>query len=186
MNARGWLITSLALSSAWWMAGCTMLEAGSSGSRSQSQMQYDYLEERVRVLTDRVTQLEQANASLQREVSDLQIKLNQAQGGASAQDLQSLREKVIQLEVQREKDKQAILDQLAREISGIARSSRPSSSGSGGSGSDVGYEHKVEAGQTLYDIAKAYNTTVTAIKKANNLSGDTIRVGQVLFIPKPR
>ncbi len=46
-----------------------------------------------------------------------------------------------------------------------------------------GYEHKVEPGQTLSAIAKAYGVTVKAIRDANNLPNDTIRVGQVLFIP---
>jgi len=48
----------------------------------------------------------------------------------------------------------------------------------------AGYEHKVEKGQTLSEIAKGYNTTVSAIMKANNLTSKSIiRVGQTLFIP---
>ncbi|MBR4611106.1 MAG: LysM peptidoglycan-binding domain-containing protein [Kiritimatiellae bacterium] len=46
-----------------------------------------------------------------------------------------------------------------------------------------GYEHKVESGQTLSAIAKAYGVSVKKIKDANNLTSDAIRVGQVLFIP---
>ncbi len=46
-----------------------------------------------------------------------------------------------------------------------------------------GYEHKVEPGQTLSAIAKAYGVSVKKIKDANNLTSDAIRVGQVLFIP---
>lgn len=49
--------------------------------------------------------------------------------------------------------------------------------------SQSGYEHKVEPGQTLSAIAKAYGVTVKAIRDANGLPNDTIRVGQVLFIP---
>jgi len=49
----------------------------------------------------------------------------------------------------------------------------------------AGYEHKVEAGQTLSLIAREYKTTVAAIMKANNLSSaDRLNVGQVLFIPE--
>jgi len=47
-----------------------------------------------------------------------------------------------------------------------------------------GYEHKVEKGQTLSEIARGYGTTVDAILKANNLTvKSTLRVGQTLFIP---
>lgn len=46
-----------------------------------------------------------------------------------------------------------------------------------------GYEHKVEYGQTLSAIAKAYGVSVSKIKEANKLKSDVIREGQVLFIP---
>ncbi len=51
-------------------------------------------------------------------------------------------------------------------------------------GSEQGYEHVVEKGQTLSAIAKAYKTSVDAIRKANNLKNDTVYIGQKLFIPK--
>ncbi|MBI5397645.1 MAG: LysM peptidoglycan-binding domain-containing protein [Verrucomicrobia bacterium] len=46
--------------------------------------------------------------------------------------------------------------------------------------------HSVGKGDTLSGIAHKYGTTVTAIKGANNLSGDVIRVGQKLKIPTPQ
>lgn len=42
----------------------------------------------------------------------------------------------------------------------------------------------VQAGDTLYFIAKKHNTTINEIKKANSLTGDYIYPGQVLTIPK--
>lgn len=41
----------------------------------------------------------------------------------------------------------------------------------------------VKAGDSLWNIAKQYNTTVDALKKANNLQTDTLYVGQQLTIP---
>jgi D-gamma-glutamyl-meso-diaminopimelic acid endopeptidase CwlS/peptidoglycan endopeptidase LytE len=41
----------------------------------------------------------------------------------------------------------------------------------------------VKKGDSLYKIAKEYNTTVEAIKNANNLATETIYPNQVLFIP---
>lgn len=40
--------------------------------------------------------------------------------------------------------------------------------------------HKVKSGDTLYNISKRYGTTVDAIKHANGLTSDLIRVGQSL------
>lgn len=44
--------------------------------------------------------------------------------------------------------------------------------------------HTVRKGETLYEIANKYNVTVNALKKANNVSGTKIRIGQKLKIPK--
>ncbi len=41
----------------------------------------------------------------------------------------------------------------------------------------------VKAGDNLYAIAQKYNTTVDAIKSLNNLTTNTLRIGQVLRIP---
>jgi N-acetylmuramoyl-L-alanine amidase len=44
-------------------------------------------------------------------------------------------------------------------------------------------DYVISRGDTLSEIAARYNTSVTAIKTANNLSGNTVRVGQTLRIP---
>ncbi|MCM3601607.1 LysM peptidoglycan-binding domain-containing protein [Robertmurraya korlensis] len=43
--------------------------------------------------------------------------------------------------------------------------------------------HTVVAGDTLYSLAKKYNTTVDALKKHNQLSSDVLSLGQILTIP---
>ncbi|MCB0592571.1 MAG: LysM peptidoglycan-binding domain-containing protein [Phaeodactylibacter sp.] len=42
--------------------------------------------------------------------------------------------------------------------------------------------HTVAAGDTLYNISKRYNTTVEAIKRLNNLTSNTINIGQRLRV----
>lgn len=44
--------------------------------------------------------------------------------------------------------------------------------------------HVVKKGDTLYSLSRRYNTTVSKIQSANNLSGTTIRLGQTLVIPR--
>lgn len=44
----------------------------------------------------------------------------------------------------------------------------------------------VKSGDTLYQIAKNNNTTVDALKKLNNLSSNTLTIGQTLLIPLPK
>jgi LysM repeat protein len=47
----------------------------------------------------------------------------------------------------------------------------------------AGQTYTVQSGDTLYEIASRFGTTVSALKSANNLTSDMIRVGQVLNIP---
>ncbi|MGI9221401.1 MAG: LysM peptidoglycan-binding domain-containing protein, partial [Woeseiaceae bacterium] len=43
--------------------------------------------------------------------------------------------------------------------------------------------HKVGNGETISEIANDYHTTISAIRAANNLRGNTIRAGHYLLIP---
>lgn len=44
--------------------------------------------------------------------------------------------------------------------------------------------HRVSSGESLSLLAKRYNVNVGAIKAANNLNSDVVRIGQVLTIPR--
>ena len=45
------------------------------------------------------------------------------------------------------------------------------------------FDYVVSSGDTLYAIARRYNTSVDQIKSINNLTSNTLSVGQVLKIP---
>lgn len=45
------------------------------------------------------------------------------------------------------------------------------------------YTYQVKKGDTLYQIAKKNNTSVAKLKKLNNLSSNTLTIGQTLLIP---
>ncbi|TCN89020.1 N-acetylmuramoyl-L-alanine amidase [Shewanella fodinae] len=45
-------------------------------------------------------------------------------------------------------------------------------------------KHKVASGESLSIIAQRYQVSVAAIKKANNLKSDVVRIGQQLIIPR--
>jgi LysM repeat protein len=47
-----------------------------------------------------------------------------------------------------------------------------------------GGTHTVTSGDTLFSLSRRYGTTVPAIKSANGLNSDLIRIGQTLTIPR--
>lgn len=44
--------------------------------------------------------------------------------------------------------------------------------------------HKVRSGESLSLLAQRYNVKISSLKAVNNLSSDTVRIGQVLTIPR--
>jgi LysM repeat protein len=61
----------------------------------------------------------------------------------------------------------------------VGSASQPESSGTSA------VKHSVVKGEGLGMIARKYGVTIAAIKEANNLSNDNVRIGQVLRIPSP-
>ncbi len=61
----------------------------------------------------------------------------------------------------------------------------PSGTAGGGSTTTVstGGSYTVQSGDSLYGIAIKFGSSIDAIKKANGLTSNTIRIGQVLTIP---
>jgi len=75
-----------------------------------------------------------------------------------------------------------LADEMARNLNQIrqaSESARPAPAAT------VTHEYTVQAKDTIGQIAKAFNITPDALRAANGLKGDTIRVGQKLKIPAP-
>ena len=55
---------------------------------------------------------------------------------------------------------------------------------SSGTNPNTMFMYTVKSGDSLYSIARKYNTTVSAIKDLNNLTSDKLSIGQILRIPE--
>lgn len=142
----------------------------------------DPLRAEVRQLQEWRLQVRLEIEALQREVETLKRILGNVERNQN-ENLQGLSARLHDLESVREQDRKFIVDELTRRLMELqTRLASPPPPASTRSGS--GYEHVVKAGETLSFIARQYNTTVTAILKANGITDpNKIREGQKLFIP---
>jgi len=151
-------------------------------------------------LSEQIDALNRNQQLLDSRLRNIEARLESS--GDVNQDVIALRRDLEQVRNERSQLRKEIADDLAGKIEKIAAQqqksidaarrqaeqaatrSATSSSGAVRSSSGSGYEHKVENGQTLSEIARGYNTTVKKIIEANNIKNpSSIRAGQVLFIP---
>ena len=141
--------------------------------------QAEYLDEKVNRLTAQVEDLQFQQQKTQRELESIRTEiqeLRRAAGGANSSDLKALEDRIAAVDAARQADKKAIIDQLAKELAGMGRPSSPAAPGA--------KEYVVKSGDTLTTIAKANSVSVTELRRANGLTGDDIKVGQKLVIPR--
>jgi LysM repeat protein len=157
------------------LAGCETIQAGSTReSAARQQAALRVTEERLHRLQARVESIESDNARLTREVEQLR-----ADNRALNKQVATLQGSIQTLEARQQKQNQQLIAQVEKLLKkSVSRA--PAAQAPRG----PGREHIVEAGHTLSAIAKAYGTTVKAIKEANHLKSDNIYVGQKLFIPE--
>jgi LysM repeat protein len=204
-NGNGRLAAA-ALLAAFGLAGCTgpMVE-GTIFERPQPRPDPEMA--RISVNTQQMSvefrQLSEQLSALSRSQDALDARLTRLETQAAASrpqdEIAALRRDVQLLRSDRDTLKGEITTDLAARIEAVAarqqaeinaartaasaaKSAAAPSGAPARSGS--GYEHKVERGQTLSEIARGYGKSVDSIMKANKLTNPSaIRVGQVLFIP---
>lgn len=158
-------------------SGCVTLVDQASFARQQAD--WDSLVNDVQKLNERINGLQLEQQQITREIEEL--RRAPREDLVVRNRLDTIERQLQAVNAARESDRREIVSDLSRKVSAIVGgSSRGGSSG----GSETGYEHVVKSGESLSAIAAAYKSSVSAIKRANNLSSDTVRVGQKLFIPQ--
>jgi LysM repeat protein len=164
------------------------------------------INESLRRLNDRLDVLENNHATLQRECARLSDELRslKANPTTSPQDIERLGAEVKRLDdalkqsnATREREKTALVEQVAKMIDELQRkmaggagvSSAIQNRASGGTAappasSESVIKHTVKSGENLTVIARSYGVTVADIRAANRLTSDVVRVGQVLTIQR--
>jgi LysM repeat protein len=173
------------------LCGCEAMGGRDRDSQLQKQ-QFDM----VRAQTNQMNQvsasistLQNSNAEIVKIVNDFNQKIANLEQRNSAleKNISILQQQIAAEKQERQTTINKMIDQISKEVS---KASTPvpaaAASGSGPVGSGEFLEHKVESGQTLGAIAKAYGATVQEIMTANRMKDSSLRVGQTLYVPKKK
>jgi predicted RNase H-like nuclease (RuvC/YqgF family) len=112
-------------------------------------------------------------------VASLDSRMSNADG-AWRNEMSSFRERLAQ---DQQKAMTKLTGNLADEMARNLNQIRQASDASRAAATTATQEYTVQAGDTVSAIAKAFNLTPDALRAANGMKGDTIRVGQKLKIP---
>ena len=139
-----------------------------------------YYEELVGTLAGQVRSLQDDNAKLGGAVQNLQRQLE-----AIARNNEMLTRDIAELRRQIAADSEKRDQQLGKLASRLKAAAATPAKNTGSSSTVSEYEvYVVQRGATLTAISKAYGVSVDAIRKANNMTSDVLRVGQSLKIPR--
>ncbi|MCB1069156.1 MAG: LysM peptidoglycan-binding domain-containing protein [Verrucomicrobia bacterium] len=171
-------------------SGCLVNPRDQQIAAEQARQDMLYYQESIRILKAKTETLEQEVYRLRQDLNSsgtTQSRVIQGQLDGLNTALEDLNRRIGSVDAARQADKKQMVDELSRQISALLAAqqsqsrSRPASTRSF---SGEGYEHVVQAGETLSAIATAYGVRVSDIVEASNLSSpDQLRVGQKLFIP---
>jgi LysM repeat protein len=159
---------------------CAFLSTPTRGADASAE-NVGILEEKVNRLTAMVEDIQFRQKKFEEDLTKVKDDLREVRGGDSTADIKALQDRVAAIDAAREKDKKIIIDELARQLASIC-SGKPVTGG--GSKSVTGNDYVVQKGDTLSSIAKGAGCTVADLRKLNNLTGNTINVGQKLAIPQ--
>lgn len=132
-------------------------------------------------LESRLDAIEQQQSALSGRISTLE----RGNGAASKDDIAALRADLNAVKAQQAEMRGEIVSDLSKRMAQV-QAKQAAALQAQQAAQKSGYEHVVEAGQTISEIARAYKVSTQSILKANKISDPTkIRVGQKLFIPDP-
>ena len=168
------------------MAGCETTETEIQREQIQQRQTIIELKEKQDAMNVGMQGVREENDRLRSQIDELRMQLEASrQSNENYQkDIARLDELVQKVNSAREKDRQVVLDEVSREMARLSQKSAAAPPPREEK-KQVGYEHTVKKGETLYAIAKAYGVPASALLKANRLTEKSaLRAGQILFIPR--
>ena len=176
------------------LTGCVTTYEDRARHQAHQRSDFDIMEEKSQQLSGRVEGVEMQLEDVQRDLRNLrQDMLDSGENTslATSSRIDALEAKLSAIEANRERDRQEIIDKLTEKITAIMNTrptatpqprvarTRPTAT------SEYGYEHQVQQGETLSQIASAYGVSMQSIIDANGIqNANDLKVGTRLFVPE--
>jgi len=164
--------------------GCETISAqGQSRRVTETRATYEVeaLRAELQRIEQRVAGMEAEREMLHGHIKGLRDTLVESDNRRAA-ELVSIHQQLKAQSAEQDRIRRELADELGGRIEKILKASQPPPPSRK---QQAGYVHVVKTGQTLSEIARAYNSKSETIIKANNLkTPNDIRVGQELFIPE--
>lgn len=141
------------------------------------------LEEKINKLSAQFEDLQYRQQKTEKAVESIQADIKELRrntGTASSDDLKTLEARIAAVDAARQKDKQVIVDELAKQLAALGTGTKPPKHTAL---TGDAKEHTVQKGEYLAVIARKYGVTIAELRKANNLASDELKIGQKLTIP---
>ncbi len=142
------------------------------------------LGQNVERLQHRLDAVQEEQERLVRELAELR-RLGREQDALLDRTRSQMDDRFQEHEKARTADRQFMVDEVSRRLAEhLTRTSASAAPATQQAHPERGRYHEVRPGETLSEIAKAYNVQVNVIARANDIENpDRLRVGQRLFIP---
>lgn len=174
------------------LALCLNTKAYAQGYASVSPQAFAQQSQTLREIQYTLQSLQSRLDAIELRQTTLSSRISALEKGsqfASKDDLVALRSDLHALRASQSDLREAIVDEISGKMANVMRqqqATQEKNRKAQEAKQKSGYEHIVEAGQTVSAIAQAYKVSVKSILRANNIKDPTkIRVGQKLFIPDP-
>lgn len=170
------------------LSGCRSLRGLQQRSETRERSEMMLMREQVETVSGRMDDMQTQIDELWKETQSLRQANKEelkSETGRLESRIADLEKQMDALEAARAKDRKEIIEKMSKTVSSMISNMGGTGGTSSGGGSQYGVEHTVEPGQTLSEIASAYDVEISAIIKSNNLKNpDQLKVGQKLFIPE--
>ncbi len=165
--------------------GCvTSYHDTAATEQARLRTEVSYLNQNLAQMENRLDAVQEEQEQLLRELNRLRETVQRDHQAEQRRLRNDMEQRFAEFEQQREAERNYIIEQVTQRIAAHLEQAAPRTPAGAAARTEHGRYHEVRPGETLSEIAAAYNVRANVIVQANDLENpDRLRIGQRLFIP---